>query len=203
MRASKSCSRGARGASMATVPRTGSSPRRTASASGSFSPASRATVRQISALCRSHQHFLALLDGDRFEGRFRDGVHRVDVSDLMRRMTRSESVTPAVRRKRGTSRPAARHPARRWCDLVAEAHASRQTAARHPMPRTCGPMVAARARRAGLRRARQAPVRGPPSARPADRGGPLRRPPGSAGAALPGGRRGGGPPAPASADLGE
>ena len=34
------------------------------------------------------QLFLALLDGDRFEGRFRDGVHQVDVSDLMRRMTK-------------------------------------------------------------------------------------------------------------------
>ncbi|MEW6187382.1 MAG: helicase-related protein [Thermodesulfobacteriota bacterium] len=32
------------------------------------------------------QLFLALLDGDRFEGRFRDGVHQVEVSDLMRRM---------------------------------------------------------------------------------------------------------------------
>lgn len=32
------------------------------------------------------QLFMALLDGDRFEGRFRDGVHAVDVSDLMRRM---------------------------------------------------------------------------------------------------------------------
>ncbi|GIX32362.1 MAG: RNA helicase [Lysobacterales bacterium] len=34
------------------------------------------------------QLFMALLDGDRFEGRFRDGVHQVDVSDLMRRMTK-------------------------------------------------------------------------------------------------------------------
>jgi SNF2 family DNA or RNA helicase len=34
------------------------------------------------------QLFLALLDGDRFEGRFRDGVHAVDVSDLMRRMVK-------------------------------------------------------------------------------------------------------------------
>jgi superfamily II DNA or RNA helicase len=34
------------------------------------------------------QLFLALLDGDRFEGRFRDGVHTVDVSDLMRRMVK-------------------------------------------------------------------------------------------------------------------
>ena len=34
------------------------------------------------------QLFLALLDGDRFEGRFRDGAHRVDVRDLMRRMVK-------------------------------------------------------------------------------------------------------------------
>ena len=34
------------------------------------------------------QLFLALLDGDRFEGRFRDGVHTVEVSDLMRRMVK-------------------------------------------------------------------------------------------------------------------
>lgn len=32
------------------------------------------------------QLFLALLDADRFEGRFRDGVHVVDASDLMRRL---------------------------------------------------------------------------------------------------------------------
>ncbi len=36
------------------------------------------------------QLFLALLDADRFEGRFRDGVHRVDVSDLMRRMVKEK-----------------------------------------------------------------------------------------------------------------
>lgn len=34
------------------------------------------------------QLFLALLDGDRFEGRFRDGVHQVDIADLMRRMVK-------------------------------------------------------------------------------------------------------------------
>ena len=34
------------------------------------------------------QLFLALLDPDRFEGRFRDGTHQVDVSDLMRRMVK-------------------------------------------------------------------------------------------------------------------
>lgn len=34
------------------------------------------------------QLFMALLDGDRFEGKFRDGTHVVDVSDLMRRMVK-------------------------------------------------------------------------------------------------------------------
>jgi SNF2 family DNA or RNA helicase len=34
------------------------------------------------------QLFMALLDGDRFEGRFRDGVHTADASDLMRRMVK-------------------------------------------------------------------------------------------------------------------
>ena len=34
------------------------------------------------------QLFMSLLDGDRFEGRFRDGVHSADVSDLMRRMVK-------------------------------------------------------------------------------------------------------------------
>ncbi len=38
------------------------------------------------------QLFLALLDGDRFEGRFRDGVHKTDVSDLMRRMVKEKLV---------------------------------------------------------------------------------------------------------------
>ena len=39
------------------------------------------------------QLFMALLDGDRFEGRFRDGVHSVDVSDLMRRMVKETLLT--------------------------------------------------------------------------------------------------------------
>ncbi|RME72984.1 MAG: DUF3883 domain-containing protein [Verrucomicrobia bacterium] len=39
------------------------------------------------------QLFLALLDGDRFEGKFRDGVHQVDVSDLMRRMVKESLLT--------------------------------------------------------------------------------------------------------------
>lgn len=34
------------------------------------------------------QLFLALLDPDRFEGRFRDEVHEVDISDIMRRMVK-------------------------------------------------------------------------------------------------------------------
>jgi superfamily II DNA or RNA helicase len=34
------------------------------------------------------QLFMALLDGDRFEGKFRDGVHQADTSDLMRRMVK-------------------------------------------------------------------------------------------------------------------
>src|SRR3954462_3102757 len=34
------------------------------------------------------QLFMALLDGDRFEGRYRDGVHSSDVSGLMRRMVK-------------------------------------------------------------------------------------------------------------------
>lgn len=34
------------------------------------------------------QLFMSLLDGDRFEGKFRDGVHAQDVSDLMRRMVK-------------------------------------------------------------------------------------------------------------------
>ncbi|UZX16389.1 helicase-related protein [Thermus sp. PS18] len=38
------------------------------------------------------QLFLALLDGDRFEGRFRNGVHQVDVSDLMRRVVKEKLV---------------------------------------------------------------------------------------------------------------
>ena len=38
------------------------------------------------------QLFMGLLDGDRFEGKFREGVHQVDVTDLMRRLTKEELV---------------------------------------------------------------------------------------------------------------
>ena len=40
----------------------------------------------------SFQLFMALLDSDRFEGKFRDGVHQQDPSDLMRRMIKEELV---------------------------------------------------------------------------------------------------------------
>ncbi len=36
------------------------------------------------------QIFLSLLDGDRFEGKFRDGVHQADASDLMRRLVKEQ-----------------------------------------------------------------------------------------------------------------
>jgi superfamily II DNA or RNA helicase len=39
------------------------------------------------------QLFMALLDGDRFEGKFRDGVHTVDASDLMRRLVKEQLLT--------------------------------------------------------------------------------------------------------------
>lgn len=39
------------------------------------------------------QLFMALLDGDRFEGRFREGAHTATVDDLMRRMTKESLLT--------------------------------------------------------------------------------------------------------------
>lgn len=36
------------------------------------------------------QLFMSLIDGDRFYGKFREGAHKVDVSDLMRRMVKEE-----------------------------------------------------------------------------------------------------------------
>lgn len=60
---------------------------------------------QLSGLCRhfllmtatphngkeeDFQLFLSLLDGDRFYGKFREGVHKVDVTDLMRRMVKEK-----------------------------------------------------------------------------------------------------------------
>ncbi len=40
-----------------------------------------------------YQLFLALLDSDRFYGRFRDGAHKVDTTNLMRRMVKEDLVT--------------------------------------------------------------------------------------------------------------
>ncbi len=39
-----------------------------------------------------YQLFLSLIDSDRFYGKFRDGVHKVDASDIMRRMVKEELV---------------------------------------------------------------------------------------------------------------
>lgn len=36
------------------------------------------------------QLFMSLLDGDRFYGKFREGAHKVDISDMMRRMVKEE-----------------------------------------------------------------------------------------------------------------
>src|SRR5713101_3227828 len=36
------------------------------------------------------QLFMGLLDADRFEGRFREGIHKADVSDMMRRLIKEE-----------------------------------------------------------------------------------------------------------------
>jgi superfamily II DNA or RNA helicase len=55
------------------------------------------------------QLFMALLDGDRFEGKFRDGVHTADVSDLMRRMVKENLLrfdgTPLFPERRATTVP--------------------------------------------------------------------------------------------------
>ena len=39
------------------------------------------------------QAFMSLIDGDRFQGQYRDGVHTADCSDLMRRMVKENLVT--------------------------------------------------------------------------------------------------------------
>lgn len=50
------------------------------------------------------QLFLSLLDSDRFYGKFRDGVHKVDASDLMRRMVKEENDESIVTIHGGTHR---------------------------------------------------------------------------------------------------
>jgi len=68
------------------------------------------------------QLFMALLDGDRFEGRFRDGVHTVDVSDLMRRMVKENllkfDATPLFPERRAYTVPY------KLSDLEAELYAA-------------------------------------------------------------------------------
>ncbi len=55
------------------------------------------------------QLFLALLDGDRFEGKFRDGVHAIRADDLMRRMVKEDLLTmegkPLFPERRATTLP--------------------------------------------------------------------------------------------------
>ncbi len=48
------------------------------------------TATPHSGIEEDFQIFLSLLDQDRFEGRFREGVHEVEISDLMRRMVKED-----------------------------------------------------------------------------------------------------------------
>ncbi len=50
------------------------------------------TATPHSGIEENFQLFMSLIDSDRFEGKFRDGVHSVDVSDLMRRMVKEKLV---------------------------------------------------------------------------------------------------------------
>jgi len=63
------------------------------------------------------QLFLALLDSDRFEGRYRDGVHAVDSEGLMRRMVKEELLTfegkPLFPERRAQTLPYELSPAER------------------------------------------------------------------------------------------
>ncbi len=43
--------------------------------------------------------FLALLDGDRFQGKYRDGVHTADPSDLMRRLVKEDLRSSGTHRR--------------------------------------------------------------------------------------------------------
>ena len=84
------------------------------------------------------QLFMALLDGDRFEGRFRDGVHQADVSDLMRRLTKEELLRfdgrplfPEARSPDPSGGPVWRHPSiQAWETCRCRNHAG----ARHGRP---------------------------------------------------------------------
>jgi hypothetical protein len=57
------------------------------------------------------QLFIALPDGDRFEGRFRDGVHVTDASDITAKNTMNGHFSERIRSNRsGISRPLAVSP---------------------------------------------------------------------------------------------
>ena len=51
------------------------------------------TATPHSGIEQDFQLFLTLLDSDRFEGRYREGVHRIDTSDVMRRMVKENLLT--------------------------------------------------------------------------------------------------------------
>ncbi len=51
------------------------------------------TATPHAGLPADFQLFLALLDADRFEGRYRDGVHSIDTGGLMRRMVKEDLLT--------------------------------------------------------------------------------------------------------------
>jgi hypothetical protein len=103
------------------------------------------------------QLFMALLDGDRSEGRFVDGVHTADVSDLMRRIVKEnllkfdatplfpERAAPALARRTTAATPLAAAPrsvARHW-PLLPRAR---------PGSQNCGRMTTQRVRNRGYGR---------------------------------------------------
>ena len=51
------------------------------------------TATPHSGIEQDFQLFLTLIDKDRFEGRYRPGVHQVDTSDVMRRMVKEKLLT--------------------------------------------------------------------------------------------------------------
>jgi hypothetical protein len=69
-----------------------------------------------------YQLFLSLLDSDRFYGKFRDGVHKVDASDLMRRMVKEELLkfdgTPPFPERRAYTVNYSSRRSRRPCTAV-------------------------------------------------------------------------------------
>ena len=78
------------------------------------------------------QPFMGQLDADRFEGRFREGVHKADVSEMMRRLTNEELYrfdgTPCSRSAVPTRRAIrSRLKRRTFMKRRSESHTSRTT----------------------------------------------------------------------------